>query len=134
MTTIKSYTDIEESKKLTEILPTETADGFYEAQHNPLTDKWEYILFTGNEWASEEVVIPCWSLAALLSVLSVWAVLYKETDEHKMYYTGEHRIYYYVEAYMKRMGKEINLSTKFHENSVDACYEMIIELHKRKIF
>ena len=29
---MKSYTDIEQSKKLAEILPIESADGFYEAQ------------------------------------------------------------------------------------------------------
>lgn len=68
---MKAFTDINQSKKLVEILPLESADGFYEAQLNPTTDKWEYILFTGNEWASEEVVIPCWSLVALLNILPV---------------------------------------------------------------
>lgn len=38
---MKSYTNIEQSKELAKILPLESADGFYEAQLNPITDEWE---------------------------------------------------------------------------------------------
>ena len=38
MATIKSYTDKKQSKKLAEILPIESADGFYEWQENPITE------------------------------------------------------------------------------------------------
>lgn len=44
---MKAFTDIEQSRKLAEILPIDTADGFYEEQFNG--GKWEYILFVGTE-------------------------------------------------------------------------------------
>lgn len=37
MATIKSYTDIEQSKKLAEILPTESADMCYGIDYDTLT-------------------------------------------------------------------------------------------------
>lgn len=126
---MKAYTDIEQSKKLAEMLPTETADGFYEAQHNPLTDKWEYILFTGNEWASEEVVIPCWSLAALLSVLPV------------SYDDGQHCFALinsnpngdteWLCCYEDCKGHLLNEC--YADNPIDACYEMILKLNEQKL-
>jgi len=130
---MKSYTDIEQSKKLAEILPVESADGFYEAQHNPLTDKWEYILFTGNKWASEEVVIPCWSLAALIEVLPLGIDIHNISDGQKTYYYVE---LYTKEIYikLKHMNKEeICLSTERHENLVDACVEMIVTLKEKDL-
>ncbi len=54
---MKAFTDIDQSKKLAEFLSIGSADGFYEAQHNPLTDKWEYILFTDNKWASAAIYL-----------------------------------------------------------------------------
>lgn len=60
MATIKSYTDISQSKKLAEILPVESADMWY---HPDLSDYPDYV-----ERCSI-YNIPCWSLAALLDVL-----------------------------------------------------------------
>ena len=113
---MKAFTDIEQSKKLAEILPIESADGFYEAQHNHLTDKWEYILFTGNKWASEEVVIPCWSLAALLNVVSEVSLnSFKDGNWTAMVQPNSKIIY-------SNAG-----------NPIDACVEMIIKLHEEKL-
>lgn len=115
MATIKSYTSLEQSKKLAEILPLESADMYY-AYDIP------YAIPYKNGIGSEE---PCWSLAALLEVLPLEVEAHKQTDGHK--------IYYYVEAYIKRMGKEIYLSTERHENLVDACVAMILKLHEEKL-
>ena len=54
---MKSYTDVEQSKKLAEILPNKTADMWY---HPYLSDYPDYV-----ERCSIHN-IPCWSLAALL--------------------------------------------------------------------
>ena len=64
---MKTYTDIEQSEKLAEILPLDTADGYWEAQRDPTSREWGYHLFVGTEWASPEVVIPAWSLTALIN-------------------------------------------------------------------
>ena len=71
MATIKSYTDLEQSKKLAKILPLESADMFY------IAGKGEPI-FIGNKTVAYEdddydalggPDVLCWSLAALLDVL-----------------------------------------------------------------
>jgi len=114
---MKAYTDIEQSKKLAEILPIESADMYYTcgdiAPDVMVGCKQDYMCYT-----------ICWSLAALLDVLPL-VETHKQTDGHK--------IYYYVDLYMKRKGKEIYLSTERHESLVDACYEMIIKLSELKL-
>lgn len=119
----KAYTDIEQSRKLAEILPIESADmhfhydnDFGELESIPtITEEDDHFVLFPKD-------VRCWSLAALFGVLPLEIETHKQTDEYK--------IYYYVESYMKRMGKEIYLSTERHENLVDACYEMILKLHE----
>ena len=126
---MKAFTDIEQSKKLAEILPIESADGFYEAQHNHLTDKWEYILFTDNKWASEEVVIPCWSLAALLDYLA------KKDCFPEVTYTGTCYLMD-VNFYDDEEGKllhPIHFIRTEGKSLVDAGVEMILKLHEQKL-
>ena len=123
---MKAFTDIEQSNKLAEILPIESADGFYEAQQNPITGDWEDLLFVGNEWASEEVVIPAWSLAALLSVLP--SVIRRKGK--RMFLTlekaGAYNLYYKSKNRLDELWE-----TK--EEPIDACVEMIEILHKEKL-
>ena len=126
---MKAYTDLEQSKKLIEILPINSADMHYSKDFD---GSW-FVDLTGYTSVKipkyvvtiEEHLLPCWSLAALLDVLPLEIETHKQTDEYK--------IYYYVESYMKRMGKETYLSTERHENLVDACYEMIIKLNELKM-
>ena len=120
MTTIKSYTNIEQSKKLAEILPVESADLCW------VTDEIEPLWGVVKSEPDDDFdVIPCWSLAALLDVMPLEVETHKQTDGHKMCY--------YVESYMKRTGKEIHLSTERYEILVDACVEMIIKIHGQKL-
>ena len=70
---MKSYTDIEQSKKLAEILPIESEDMWYsyygDPKYNPT------IAYEGKQWFlcyirnSSYIDIPCWSLAVLLNIL-----------------------------------------------------------------
>lgn len=108
---MKPYTDIEQSKQLAEILPIDTADGYYEAQINPKTEDWEIVLFPGNQWPSPEVVVPCWTLAALLAqipnpILKRIADCWQCVDSHGF-----------------------NWET-FRDDPIDACVEMITILNK----
>ena len=113
METIKSYTDIKQSKKLAEFLPLESADmkwifSPHHDKHFPLLNG--SIFKIGNDPRD----LPCWSLAALLSVLpypEIWqdhstnrwacSSLIKDTE-------------YLWES----------------ENPVDSCVEVIIKFHK----
>ena len=128
---MKSYTDLEQSKKLAEILPLESADGFYEAQINPFTNKWEDILFVGNEWASDEVVIPAWSLAALYGILP------NNKKETTTLSRGGMKIepIEYLDNWWCEY-KDNNYTKDFivsADNPIDACYEIIIKLHELKM-
>lgn len=58
---MKSFTDIEQSKKLAEILPIESADMFYrDSNSDDVKLMWEHV--------TPKVTTPCWSLAALLDI------------------------------------------------------------------
>lgn len=113
MATIKSYTDLEQSKKLAEILPLESADMDY----IPITNiDGEYSVEV-NEWDNEHIIeegwIPCWSFAALLEIMPSSTL--DSSDDH----------YYRVHCNEK--------FTKWYDNPVDACYEMILKLHELKM-
>lgn len=113
----KICTSIEQSQKLVELgIDANTADMIYNVfdesyvRHGIPIDKYH---------------TPAWSLAALLEVLPLEVETHKQTDGHK--------IYHYVESYMKRMGKDVYISTERYENLVDACVEMILKLHEEKL-
>ena len=125
---MRSYTNIPQSKTLAEILPLETADGFYEAQFNQLTGEWEDLLFVGNEWASEEVVIPAWSLAALLDFLKPNVTLDHNEDE------GWKVESLYVIDKPDSILQPIKAINGFSENEpIDACVNMIMKLNDENL-
>lgn len=68
MATIKSYTDIEQSRKLAKFLPIESADMYYDRGGLPsLIDK--YVTHESIKNDKYHHLIPCWSLAALLKLI-----------------------------------------------------------------
>ena len=122
MATIRSYTTIEQSKVLAEILPLESADMTY----RPIMDI-DSMSNSGflnipecypfNEFKNCTIKpLPCWSLAALLGVLPKGTRLLKSTID---------------DTYHCDCPKE-NID-KWFDNPVDACYEMIIKLHELKL-
>ena len=111
MTTIKSFTDIDQSKKLAEILPLESADmnwnelppiGFF-ARTCP------YKLDNG----ATEGLFPCWSLASLLSVLPDYT-LQTNTDGT---------------VFVVCDSKKPMISDAY-DNPIDCCVQMIIKLYE----
>lgn len=118
---MKSYTDIEQSKKLAEILPIESADMCFNISQRsnmpPLMTPYSKF----NEFFNMETpdfLIPCWSLAALLGVLS---------------YPSLHKTFsgWRCDSYNKEGTSCILGEPK--DNPVDACVEMIIKLHEQKL-
>lgn len=106
MAKIKSYTDLEQSKKLAEILPHESADMYYACgavtPDIMIGSKQDYRCYT-----------MCWSLAALLNILPKIVnneTLFIETST-ALWHIG------YRNIYTARAG-----------NPVDACVEMIVWL------
>ena len=126
MATIRAYTTIEQSRKLAEILPLESADMFYneepdETYRKDIVDtKYPMVIREGQKHYLEEYGIPCWSLTALLSVLC-------RAELEKDYATWDDSInlFYRVKVY-----KPDVYVTNWQDNPVDACYEMILKLHE----
>ena len=106
---MKSYTDIEQSKVLSKILPLESAD----MRYSPLGDNMHPWVWT--DTFIEKDAIPCWSLAALISVLPKGYSLGRRTN-------GK---FYVCMTHIKHKISEF-------DNPVDACYEMILKLHELK--
>ena len=68
---MKSYTDLEQSKKLAEILPLESADMCYGIDDDTLKYNNLPWLIPYNKYTAKEYYIPCWSLAALLKLIPI---------------------------------------------------------------
>lgn len=113
MATIKSFTDISQSKKLAEILPLESADMYYREWKRMTKD-----IRIAHVGSAGEKDLPCWSLAALLGVLPEgWSSVLTKS------FNGE-------DYYCKLDGEPIETMA---DNPVDACYEMIIRLNELKM-
>lgn len=108
---MKAYTDLEQSKKLAEILPIESADMFLALNGTqPVMSKYIDDGFV----TVDNTAIPCWSLAALLEQFEDAAGLAKD---YGLWFCYDNRKSY---------------CTKHYDNPVDACFEMILKLHKEK--
>lgn len=113
---MKSYTNIEQSNELAEILPIESADMSYSLGFD--SEKYEVTTAPYKNWVIPKYaqtykgfsrVIPCWSLTALLNVLP--SATLDSSDDH----------YFRIRCR--------KLCTEWHDNAVDTCVEMIEELH-----
>lgn len=139
MATIKSFTDINQSKKLAEILPLDSADGFWEYHHEWRSegDEWEgyedypraepYFEYTReeNEWKEDKSDVPCWSLAALLEIIPRNLKIVLAVND---YWDGNAVKYKYAIGSV-----EHNNYDCYADNHVDACYELIIKLHEQNL-
>ena len=116
MATIKSYTSIEQSRKLAEILPLESADMCYEVGEDldGYITKTIYTPLMHTPYNDD--YIPCWSLAALLSVLPNGIVMNKDSQNGKYHLSSE-----YIGTYVTA------------DNPIDACVSMIEKLHELKM-
>ena len=132
---MKIATDIEQGKKLAEVLPLESADNV--------------IVSFGDRFGVKTVVMPketldaiktpfsdireivnCWSLAALLEQLpyelcdddgnSSYLEINKENDVYQLVYEDPY-------------GDFESIETDRYEHFVDACYEMILKLNELKM-
>ena len=122
MATIKAYTDLEQSKKLAEILPLESADAcwtnhlfdsFLSSWRVESTPLQEYKYLLDRFIVKGYLIEPAWSLAALLGVLPNGIVMNKDSQNGKYHFSSK-----YIGTYVTA------------DNPVDACYELILKLHE----
>jgi hypothetical protein len=124
MATIKSYTDIEQSKKLAEFLPLESADMCYVLID---TDKNKYSAEIG-KYIGILPHYPCWSLAALRNLLPPAIKPNKDSYLFESHNTFDN-------SWVYRYYNEDDVSYLYckNTNEVDVCYEMILKLHKMNL-
>lgn len=139
---IRGYTTIEQSRKLAEILPLESADmryGYtapydysdrmYDGGYDEIPYPKDFLIKNPNYSADEyDAELPCWSLAALLEQLpyeicdddgnSGYLSIYKENDMYQLVYNSG-----VCEDFD-------DIETDVHEDFVDACVAMIESLHE----
>ena len=135
MATIKSFTSLEQSKMLAEILPIDSADNVIVSIGDRegvkiITMPKETLNILRTPFTDIRNATPCWSLAALLEQLDE-----EITDNNGNDYTLtilkealQYQLYYH-----DSLGRAEGIETYYYENMVDACYEMILRLHERKI-
>ena len=119
---MKAYTNLEQSKKLAEILPIESADmhwQYIEEDNGQL----QWFCFPKDFSINQHNTVLAWSLASLLDVLPnklqiVLAINDFQGDRKEKYVIGsvEHDRY-----------------DCYADNPIDACYELILKLNELKM-
>lgn len=132
MAAIKSYTTVEESRKLAEILPLDSADMAYiwhATSDNPTfrfdDDMPPMVL---KDVPIEDITadtLPCWSLAALFDVLPKFIGDYGKCLYYDVggYYCG----------YMVDGKFMLTIEETKADNPVDCCVEMILKLNEQHL-
>lgn len=113
MATIKLYTDIEQSKKLSNILPIESADMCWTKY---IDDGEVTSLHATVNYGIVPIEYPSWSLAKLLDIL-----------KDKIIFGGASDKEWFVSYTTKNPTK---VSFIYKSNLVDACVAMIEKLHE----
>lgn len=124
---MKSYVDIDQAKKLMEILPLDSADYFYMRS----IDNFNAIRYTLETYpynkGAKDHDLPCWSLASLYSILPNNKE--KSTDLSRGGWDMDPLEYndkWWCE-YEDESEERVSVTA---DNPIDACYEMIVKLHK----
>ena len=128
---MKAFTDIEQSRKLTEILPVESADMMWE-DWSLIDEGWKLSVGYYPEIEKDygRKCYPAWSLAALLEILPDAIT---DDDGSKVYidvrrYNSKHQIAYYTD-----LNWSDTIATDEYENLVDATVEMILKLKEKDL-
>lgn len=114
---MKSYTDIEQSKELAEMLPIKSADMYYGYKK----DKPEYLPYSNTEVVG--LCFPCWSLTALLSVLPEDITVHGTVYSINIHTKNKKWFIDYKCNNEEFIGSYSNIF-------IDACFESIIKLHE----
>ena len=122
MATIKSFTDLEQSNKLAEILPLESADMSWVS--NGLGKPFARTIPIKGD---PEELCACWSLSALLEQFPYELC---DDDGNSLYLQINKEDDVYQLEYKDPFGDFESIETDRYEHFIDACYEMILKLHE----
>lgn len=125
---MKSYTNIEQSEKLTGILPLETADMCYWVNDTLSYNDFPLVL-SWHECTAKERYLPCWSLASLLNYM-------REIDYFPDILADEHSVEMSVIYYDDEEGNTLHPLHKIsveEETFVDAVVNLIVKLKEKDL-
>ena len=108
---MKGFTDLDQSRKLAEFLPLESADMVWATDNDVIVVPYDVV-------ARENVLhdfVPCWSLTALMDVLDRGAVF--KTPQG-----------WACQTYIEYKA----ITSDYYNNPIDACVAMIENLHEQK--
>ena len=125
---VRAYTNLEQSRKLAEILPLKSADMCYIQDLLAGGKYGEYRPYIGNIIpAYGQDKIKCWSLSALLDIIPKhikdYNVLRVDISEN------DFAIWYDEIGF----GVNNDLPDITADNPIDACVEMIVKLHEQNL-
>lgn len=120
---MKAFTDLEQSKKLADILPIISADMYYQMDYNleELIEVPQVIEDIGEHFSLFPEDVPCWSLAALFNLFD-WPELSTSS-------LGDGSIGVMISVYPNGYRHD----SGWHDNPVDACVEMIVKLKEKSL-
>lgn len=122
---MKTYTDLEQSKKLAEILPIGSNDMYYYTVNGDIY-KTPNVMESVDDLDVDDKSIPCWSLATLLGVLPSTII----RNDKRMFLTlekaGAYNLYY-------KSPDRLDELWETKEEPVDACVAMIEMLYEFKM-
>ena len=139
---MKSFTDIEQSKKLAEILPIESADMHYvrktyDFMGNPVDGGWSHPKYGNpNSKHANYIIqnfesyekIPCWSLAALFEIIPKYI---EDLNRLRIDIDNVDFSIWYDD--LNGYGVNDKLPDITLKEPVDACVEMLFKLHEQKL-
>lgn len=134
---MKSFTDLEQSKKLAEILPLESADMSWNKEFD--SGMWLINLVKYTSWIVprysynkiEDRILPCWSLAALYHILPNTEHISTTLSRGGWKIEPiEYLDNWWCEYEDENHTKDFTVTA---DNAIDACVEMIIKLHEQKL-
>lgn len=116
---MKAYTDLQQSRKLAKILPIESADMCYRSVVSNLKGTYTYQPYCFECTLKSD--IPCWSLAALLSVFSTPRLMLDEQEDGERGWFVSH----YTDDY--------RYDSYYRDEPIDACYDLILQLKEKNL-
>lgn len=126
----KAYTSLEQSKKLAEFLPLESSDMWW--SRCTITDFGDGVLKVSyavepcniSQFRNTKEDIPCWSLAALFSVIP------KHIKDYNVLRIDMNEDTFAI--WYDEIGFGVNAELPYitNESTVDACYELILKLNE----
>ena len=125
---MKAFTDLEQSKKLAEFLPIESADMYYFLDPTPAGNIYHLTVKRVDFGIKNlpqygEGDIPCWSLVALLSIIRNYCTRFELTlranKKYNLFAMTDNFVYRSFSEYPDGI-----------DNPIDACYKMILKLHE----